>query len=148
MTWTMSPRPSCAETSGFDPVDGSVDRLHVVVSARGASQLLTHARLGAQLLGLVGEAPVERGATSPVAPEGKHRPRLAPLQLEGQRGVEADHRERDPDTGEERVITTLKGFALKVRQHRLFTHAELAALDEPYFPSDLSEILATLETDL
>lgn len=31
---------------------------------------------------------------------------------------------------------------------RWFTVDDLAALDEPYFPSDLSKILATLETDL
>lgn len=35
---------------------------------------------------------------------------------------------RDDETGEERVIVTLKGYALKVRQARLYTHAEALAL--------------------
>jgi len=49
------------------------------------------------------------------------------------------------------AIDTAGHTALEQRvmtRWRWFTKDELAALDEPYFPSDLSEILATLETDL
>src|SRR5690606_26150155 len=52
---------------------------------------------------------------------------ITPADFERQRaGEERVH--RDEETGEERVITTLRGFALKVAKSKLYTHAEAFGL--------------------
>lgn len=64
---------------------------------------------------------------------------ITPADFEGARSGE-DRTERGADGGPDRVITTLRGFALKVRRNRLYSFAEARGLwDAAGQPGKLSD---------